>query len=155
MKNISKGSIAGFTLIELLVVVLIIGILAFVAVPQYNKAVMKARTTEAITTVNSLRKAMNVYYMKGATENFTLEDLDIKLPEMKYHELYAGEMGLSTVWGASVDFSIIPGIGSYHLSIYTGEHPSSNYTQCSGKDCTLFTLCKPMEVGSEGFECDL
>ena len=53
----------GFTLIELLVVVLIIGILAAVAVPQYNKAVEKSRAAEALTTLVALSKAVNVYVL--------------------------------------------------------------------------------------------
>ena len=61
----------GFTLIELLVVVLIIGILASVAVPQYTKAVWKARFSEALVTVNSMEKALQLYVLQnGYTQEY-------------------------------------------------------------------------------------
>ncbi len=52
-----------FTLIELLVVVLIIGILASIALPQYTKAVEKSRTVEAQLISSSVSQAVDEYLL--------------------------------------------------------------------------------------------
>ena len=69
----------GFTLIELLVVVLIIGILAAVAMPQYTKAVEKARAAEALTTGRSLLNAIKVAQLANGGPA-TWDMLDIERP---------------------------------------------------------------------------
>ena len=68
-KNKIKGR-AGFTLIELLVVVLIIGILSAVALPQYTNAVEKARLSEALSVIGSLKKGIDSWVLaNGYTDN--------------------------------------------------------------------------------------
>ena len=70
----------GFTLIELLVVVLIIGILAAIAVPQYQKAVMKSKATQLQTLLAATVKASNLYYMNNGEYPESFDELDIDIP---------------------------------------------------------------------------
>ncbi|WP_432635034.1 type IV pilin protein [Candidatus Avelusimicrobium sp.] len=59
-----KNNNKGFTLIELLVVVLILGILAAMAMPQYFKAVERSRMTEAVTLLSNIASAQQRKYLQ-------------------------------------------------------------------------------------------
>lgn len=80
MKNAYKGQINGFTLIELLVVVLIIGILASVTLPQYEKAVAKSRYVNLVTAGKSLKDAMEAFYLANGDYPQQWDQLDIEYP---------------------------------------------------------------------------
>ena len=70
----------GFTLIELLVVVLIIGVLAAVALPQYKKAVAKTHAMQGLIVLKSIDTAVRSFYLANGIYPTKVDELNIDIP---------------------------------------------------------------------------
>lgn len=157
-KNCLVGvlDIKGFTLIELLVVVLIIGILAAVALPQYQKAVDKSRLVQLVVLNKAIREAEERYYLANAsyTNDMSALDLDFAATEKSGHYWELAD-GTSFYFAANgTDQSIytssplLPGVSLRSVYLYSGNSRAGQMMCYSSKNSARANrACKSIATG--------
>lgn len=157
----------GFTLLELLVVVLIAGILASIALPQYQKAVERSRASEAMTIAKAIVDAQNRSLDAYPNDSVATKNaLDISLPGGKWTRDDTYETALFTyeLTNDGVAATRREGAYTYTLNFHNTNDPTSN--SCSGNSsfcrgfanagftvgpqqatCTKCTEAEPVTVG--------
>jgi type IV pilus assembly protein PilA len=75
MKGLISNDTSGFTLVELMVVVAIIGILASVAIPNYNRFQAKSRQSEAKVNLAAIYTAEKAYAVEMSTYSGCLNSI--------------------------------------------------------------------------------
>ncbi len=111
-----------FTLVELIIVVIIIGILAAIAVPQYSKTMERSRIAEASAVLGALRGAQLRYRLENTAYAIDPLKLDIDLPN------YEGASGAGKFFTYGVPSSVTLE-GTTATTVATAKRKASQYGQ--------------------------
>jgi len=93
----------GFTLLELLIVVIIIGILAGLAAPNFFRGVERARWAEAKQLLGTLRGSQFRYKAQYGNYSGSIDNLDVNYTTPKYFNITVADDSTAVATGTRLD----------------------------------------------------
>jgi type IV pilus assembly protein PilA len=139
-----KGSLAekGFTLVELMVVIVIVGILAAVALPNFMSQTKKAAATEASQQVSAISKQAATYMM----EQGSLGTVDADCSTYAGTVTSAGRKFTYACSGTATAF-VVTATGKAATTDAGGDNNSAGVTVTMTSDIAQGTFGKPVVAG--------
>ncbi len=77
-------------MVELMIVIVIIGVLAGIAVPIYNKNLMLAKRSEAVASIGTIRKELQLYYAEEGS--YPIAESFTRVIGQDWNEINTGEL---------------------------------------------------------------
>jgi type IV pilus assembly protein PilA len=104
MKKVQQG----FTLIELMIVVAIIGILAAIAIPQYQDYTVRAKVQSALASISAIKTAVGVCIQENGGDESVCDEGDFNIPT----DLVTNEVSGVTTTDGTIVIALKDGIGT-------------------------------------------
>ena len=145
----------GFTLLELLVVVLIIGILAAIALPQYKLAVEKSRIAQVLPILKNIIQAQELFYIVNEryANNLSELDVDVVTPTGWTLLFYNSDDYHKVEIHSTTSANHVQIISYYNNCGTACIHPGKIYCWASGSDPFGQRICRD-SARNEGYNAD-
>lgn len=152
MKN--PGKLKGFTLMELMIAVAIIGILAAIALPQYQQYILKSKRVDAKNAIMKVGAEQEKYYLQNNTyfDNTQFGTVNAAKKWFKVN-------GSSEITSESGYYKLVitqDGTNTFAQSYVVTATPSTGSTQANDSKCTAFAMDgsgQQRATGSNVSEC--